>query len=481
MEIRIFKPANHKIKTVIYWASWTWKTTFWATAPNPIFASAEDWLLSVADKEVPYVQIKSLKDLKELLNYLKTQKHDYQSVVIDSISEINDIIKAWIESSKWRAMQLQDWWTVAKEIENILRWFRNLPMHTIFIAQEQNIVDEEKIAKISPSLNWKSATKIAYFMDIVWYISINKKWERELRTSAHPKLLTKDRSKVIWDDTEMDFTVWAEKISWIEIWEEKILVKEEIEVPEEKKSFSEKVSEWKETDRKETFDKHKAILEKCWNMDELKKAWWDVSFDKWRLNEAYFKELKEIKDNQKFEIEKKEKAEDAKNNTQDEEWFADKKEDKIEDAEIVKEKTEWEILAEKSTKKLEKTLTKAEKEIMNEISVENIEKDYSKILQAAKNLDELKEIRLSIPKDNRDDNLSKVKDELKEKLSIPEKALEEEKPKKAEKKEFDDVALEKFSQVCKTYETFEEALKEIQKNYTITEEMKNKAEAHFVL
>jgi hypothetical protein len=40
-------------------------------------------------------------------------------------------------------------------------------MHVLFIAQEQDITDDNKISKIVPSLNGKSATKIAYFMDIV--------------------------------------------------------------------------------------------------------------------------------------------------------------------------------------------------------------------------------------------------------------------------------------------------------------------------
>ena len=499
MEIKIFKPQDHKIKTVIYWASWTWKTTFGATAPKPIFASAENWLLSVADQDIPYVDIKSLKDLKELLKYLKDWKHDYESVVIDSISEINDIIKAWIEQSKWRAMQLQDWWTVAKEIENILRWFRNLPMHTIFIAQEKNTVDEDKIAKITPSLNWQSAVKIAYFMDIVWYISINKKWERCLTTSANHKLLTKDRSNKIWDNTEMDFTVWAKKIAEIKTWVEKILVNSEIEISEEKKSHSEKTSDWKETDRKNTFDKHKAILEKCWTMDELKKAWWDVSFDKWRLNDAYFKELVSIKETQKFEIDKKDLARNAKNNTQDEEaWDKAKKMqenwespiiiNEISDAEIVekpkpKPKTDWEKLAEKSTKKLEKTLTKAEKDNVNSKD-ENLEKafteekDYSKDLKIVKNLDELKKVWLAIPQEFRVWDLSKLKDELKEKLSTPEK--NEEKPKKSEKEIFDDAAFQRFEKVRDNYKNFDEALKEIKKTYKIDDEMKNKVEVSFV-
>ena len=166
MEIKTFKPTSHKIKALIYGASWSWKTTFWSTAKNVIYASAEAWLLSVGNKKIDYAEIKALKDLKDLFLYLKTKEHKYETVVIDSISEINDIIKSELEKTRWRALQLQDWAVVAKQIEWILREFRWLDMHVLFIAQEQEITDEGKISKIVPSLNWKSATKIAYFMDI---------------------------------------------------------------------------------------------------------------------------------------------------------------------------------------------------------------------------------------------------------------------------------------------------------------------------
>lgn len=87
--------------------------------------------------------------------------------MIDSITEINDIIKAGLEAKRGRALQIQDWGEIAKTIENILRTFRALDMHVIFIAQETVERDDQKIIRYVPSLNGKTATKIAYFMDIV--------------------------------------------------------------------------------------------------------------------------------------------------------------------------------------------------------------------------------------------------------------------------------------------------------------------------
>jgi len=220
MQIMTFKPTSHKIKALVYWASWSWKTSFWATAPNVIYASAEAWLLSVGNKQIDYVEIKTVKDFQDLLLYLKNEKHQYQTVVIDSITEINDIIKIEIEKKKWRPLQIQDWWEIAKKIESILREFRWLDMHVLFIAQEQDITDDNKISKIVPSLNGKSATKIAYFMDIVWHMEVTPSWEHVIQTLSHPKLLSKDRTSLIGNSTEANFQEWINKLEQIEIWEQ---------------------------------------------------------------------------------------------------------------------------------------------------------------------------------------------------------------------------------------------------------------------
>lgn len=232
IQIKNFVPLDHKVKAVIYGASGAWKTVFGATAPKPIFASAEGGLLSVADKNIQFVEIKSLKDLQELLIYLKTAKHDFETVVIDSITEINDIIKMDIEKRTGKWMQLQDWWELAKKIKAILRWFRDLDLHVIFLAQEVSESDEGVVTKIVPSLNGKAATEIAYFMDNVGYLMIDKTGERKLLTQPNAKLLTKDRSGLIWNDCPVDFSEWVNRVKKIKTGTQTVSVDFEAEIDE---------------------------------------------------------------------------------------------------------------------------------------------------------------------------------------------------------------------------------------------------------
>lgn len=120
-------------------------------------------------------------------------------------------------------MEISDWSTVSKTIREILRGFRDLDMHVIFIAQETVMKDGDKIEKYVPSLNGKSADEIAYFMDVVGYMSIDPATgERRITTIPSTKTLAKDRTGKIGNDTEPNFTKWVELVSTMEVSEQSV-------------------------------------------------------------------------------------------------------------------------------------------------------------------------------------------------------------------------------------------------------------------
>ena len=233
MKIKKYTPTTHKIKSLIYGKSWTWKTTFGATAKNVLFASAENGLLSVWDKNVSYVDIKTKKDFKDLQAYLKKGWHGFETLVIDSITEIADIIKNSIEESTWKKMQMQDWGTLKKELEDIIMNVKNLDMNVIIIAQEDTKFDDTKVHQIWPAVLWSASVKLTYTMDIVGYIGIDKDWERKIITSPNERLFTKDRTWKIWNDTPVDFEEWIKKVKDIKIKEQEEVIEDTQVVTEE--------------------------------------------------------------------------------------------------------------------------------------------------------------------------------------------------------------------------------------------------------
>lgn len=300
MEIKIFTPKNHKIKALIYGPSGSWKTSFWWTAKNVLFASAENGLLPLAGKNIPYVEIKSLQDLVDLKNFLEKQEHNFETLVIDSITEISDIIKNWIEKRNKRKMQLQDWWELASQIEWIIKDIKNIDINVIVIAQELNITDEEKIQRIVPSLNWKSSTKICYYMDVVGYIYVDKAGNRTIITSQNDKLLTKDRTWKIWNSNELDFENWRKLVNDLEVWEEKILYKTKTS------------EEIQKEEQEDLFWKFYEALQKCKNMECLKEQFMEITKNKSKISAVQYKELASLKDDMKVSLEKKEKIKTAK-------------------------------------------------------------------------------------------------------------------------------------------------------------------------
>ena len=227
MQIKKFQPVDHFVRATVYGGSWVWKTVFWWTAPKPIFASSENGLLSVVSTlwyAPDYVAINSVEDLQELYKFLKEWGHEYQTLVIDSMTEINEMIKERIEKKIWRPMQIKERWELAKQVKWIIRAMRELPIHVIMICQEKlNTDDDGHVTNVKPMLNWKNADEIAYMMDIVAYMYINNRGERIITTAPSEKLVSKDRTWLLQTDVSLNFNDRVVAMQWMKTWSSEVV------------------------------------------------------------------------------------------------------------------------------------------------------------------------------------------------------------------------------------------------------------------
>lgn len=291
MEIKTYSPKSHKIKALVYGKSWSWKTTFAGTAENVLFASAENGLLSIADKWVAYSEIKSLNDLIEIRDFLKNWDHHFETFVIDSITEISDIIKSEIENKTWKQMQIQDWWELSNKIEKVIKDIKEIDINVIVIAQEMIEKDWDKIERMVPSLNWKSSTKIAYYMDIVWYLYLDSQWNRKMFTWTSNRFVTKDRTWKLWNEASLDFEDWKECVQNMSVKDEEILYKT-MTAAEQKKEKQDKL-----------YNTFYDELKACKNLDELKKSITKINKNKLNITANHLKELTQLKDDMKISLE----------------------------------------------------------------------------------------------------------------------------------------------------------------------------------
>lgn len=189
----------HWVKALVYGRSGIGKTYMCGmTAPDPIIISAEKGLLSLADVDVPAIEVESVQDIKDALSFVRKEGEAFKTVCIDSLSEIAE--KLLIEYKKETKDARQAYGRMADDMATIVRLFRDLPeKHIIFTAKEKKDVDEGT-GKVSytPLIPGKAfAINAPYFFDLVACMRIRKvdgENVRYLQTQPSVQYDAKDRS-----------------------------------------------------------------------------------------------------------------------------------------------------------------------------------------------------------------------------------------------------------------------------------------------
>jgi hypothetical protein len=91
----------------------------------------------------------------------------------------------------------REWGIVKERIRKIIRQFRDLPMHSIFIAHEyQREFEKTNITRTEPSLAGKLAGEIPGFVNLVGHMDIKEQKGEQVRrivTAGKETLIAKDR------------------------------------------------------------------------------------------------------------------------------------------------------------------------------------------------------------------------------------------------------------------------------------------------
>lgn len=160
------------------------------------------------------VRIESWKQMQELYDALRAGGHGFNTVALDSLTEIqkfnmDQIMLKLIEGNDERDMDvpsLREWGKNLEQIRRFVRAFRDLPLNVIFTALRR--IDKDRLNRPinMPSLSGKMAGEVAAFLDIVLYYSIKevddpdgpgKKQLRVLQSAATESTTAKDRSGLL--------------------------------------------------------------------------------------------------------------------------------------------------------------------------------------------------------------------------------------------------------------------------------------------
>lgn len=137
-------PIN--IKMLAYGRSGTGKTTFTGTAPKPMLVldMKEEGTTSIRKQKDTFVlPIETWEDIEEIYWYLKNNPDKYKTVVIDTVTQMQDIALKHCRGDSTGLITRQTWGTISGLMKTWLMYFRDLPMNVIFTAQDKQFEVEE--------------------------------------------------------------------------------------------------------------------------------------------------------------------------------------------------------------------------------------------------------------------------------------------------------------------------------------------------
>ena len=188
------------VKLLVYGAAGAGKTSLIPTLPKPIVLSAEGGLLSIADADVPFVEINSIEALHDAYDWLMSSAEaaEFESVALDSISEIAEVVLN--AEKKATKDPRQAYGLMQEQMAEIIRAFRDLPgRHVYMSAKLDKSQDEMGRILYAPSMPGnKTGQQLPYFFDEVLALRVERDGDgrayRALLCDGDGSWLAKDRS-----------------------------------------------------------------------------------------------------------------------------------------------------------------------------------------------------------------------------------------------------------------------------------------------
>lgn len=152
------------------------------------------------DCDIPYIEIHTLDELGEALNFLSQSKEglQFKTVALDSISEIAEVVlsasKVGLKDGRAAYGEMNDVMT------KVIRSFRDLPnRHVYFSAKLDKTLTDTGTMLYAPSMPGKTISQqLPYFFDEVLALRIvtdkDNVVQRVLQCQSDPLWLAKDRS-----------------------------------------------------------------------------------------------------------------------------------------------------------------------------------------------------------------------------------------------------------------------------------------------
>jgi len=183
------------IKIAVYGGAGIGKTRLSATAPHPLIISAESGLLSLRDSDTDYIAIKNQKDFDDAYKFVKSPDCKYDTICIDSASEIAETILFCMKPNEKDARQA--YMKMGEYMLDKIRDFRDLPNINVVFNFKMRIIEDDDggILFYVPMAPGKMiGDQVPYMFDEIFCMQQRKDGTVFLQTKADRQRFCKDRS-----------------------------------------------------------------------------------------------------------------------------------------------------------------------------------------------------------------------------------------------------------------------------------------------
>lgn len=201
------------VKIAIYGGAGVGKTRLCATAPKPLIISAEHGLLSLRNDAADYVEIKTFKDLQDAYNYSKSAECAYQTICLDSASEIAETVLADFKKDEKDGRQA--YLKMGEAMIHMIRNFRDIPSRNVVFNFKMKMVEDDEtgsILYVPMAPGRMIGQQVPYMFDEVFCMQSKKDGTRFLQTQADRQRFCKDRSGSLDKEEQPNLTYIIDKI-----------------------------------------------------------------------------------------------------------------------------------------------------------------------------------------------------------------------------------------------------------------------------
>lgn len=207
--------SNGKKNWLIFADSGKGKTVLAGTAPRSIFLTVEaagtESAKAMGSESDEWV-IDTKKELDAAYEYFLDGSgcQDYDWVIIDSLSEVEELIWADLQGES-SVQKIQDYGTVATKMKRLVDAFNRLPINVLYTAQTmrleiEDIETEEDQTLLSPLMGTKNGVlsqKICGKVTLIGYLTVRTRKGEDDKPEEYRRLQLRGNSRVTAKDRHL--------------------------------------------------------------------------------------------------------------------------------------------------------------------------------------------------------------------------------------------------------------------------------------